>query len=34
MAADYNAYSAKLGMDVDYEFLIDDATGQAAVAVL
>jgi branched-chain amino acid transport system substrate-binding protein len=31
MAVDYNAYSAKLGMDVDYEFLIDDATGQAAV---
>ena len=28
---DYNAYAAKLGMDVDFNYLIDDATGQAAV---
>jgi branched-chain amino acid transport system substrate-binding protein len=28
---DYNAYAAKLGMDVDFDYLIDDATGQAAV---
>ncbi len=31
LMADYNAYAAKLGMDVDFEYLIDDATGQAAV---
>jgi branched-chain amino acid transport system substrate-binding protein len=28
---DYNTYAAKLGMDVDFDYLIDDATGQAAV---
>jgi len=31
MEADYNAYLDKLGMDTTLEFLIDDATGQAAV---
>jgi len=31
MAADYNDYLDKLGMDTTVEFLIDDATGQAAV---
>jgi len=31
MAADYNVYLDKLGMDTTVEFLIDDATGQAAV---
>ena len=31
LMVDYNAYAAKLGMDVDFEYLIDDATGQAAV---
>jgi len=31
MVPDYNAYTAKLGYDVDFEYLIDDATGQAAV---
>jgi len=30
-APDYNEYTAKLGYDVDFEYLIDDATGQAAV---
>jgi branched-chain amino acid transport system substrate-binding protein len=31
LMADYNEYAAKLGMDVDFDWLIDDATGQAAV---
>jgi branched-chain amino acid transport system substrate-binding protein len=31
MVPDYNAYAAKLGYDVDFEYLIDDATSQAAV---
>jgi branched-chain amino acid transport system substrate-binding protein len=31
MAEDYNEYLDKLGMDTTVEFLIDDATGQAAV---
>ena len=31
MTVDYNAFAAKLGYDVDFEYLIDDATGQAAV---
>ena len=31
METDYNEYAAKLGYDVDFEWLIDDATGQAAV---
>ncbi|MFH2112251.1 MAG: ABC transporter substrate-binding protein [Candidatus Bathyarchaeota archaeon] len=31
MVPDYNEYAAKLGYDVDFEYLIDDATGQAAV---
>jgi branched-chain amino acid transport system substrate-binding protein len=31
MEVDYNEYLDKLGYDVDIEFLIDDATGQAAV---
>ncbi|MCW4011421.1 MAG: ABC transporter substrate-binding protein [Candidatus Bathyarchaeota archaeon] len=31
MAVDYNEYLDKLGMDTTVEFLIDDATGQAAV---
>jgi branched-chain amino acid transport system substrate-binding protein len=31
MAVDYNEYLDKLGLDVTMEFLIDDATGQAAV---
>jgi branched-chain amino acid transport system substrate-binding protein len=31
LTPDYNAYMAKLGMDTTLEFLIDDATGQAAV---
>jgi branched-chain amino acid transport system substrate-binding protein len=31
MAVDYNDYLDKLGMDTTVEFLIDDATGQAAV---
>ena len=31
MTVDYNAYAAKLGYDVDFEFLIDDAQAQAAV---
>ena len=31
LTPDYNAYLAKLGMDTTMEFLIDDATGQAAV---
>jgi branched-chain amino acid transport system substrate-binding protein len=31
MAVDYNDYLDKLGMDTTIEFLIDDATGQAAV---
>jgi len=31
MTPDYNAYLAKLGMDTTMEYLIDDATGQAAV---
>ena len=28
---DVNEYAAKLGYDVEFEYLIDDATGQAAV---
>jgi len=28
---DYNEYAALMGYDVDFEYLIDDATGQAAV---
>ncbi len=31
MQPDYNAYAAKLGYDIDFEYLIDDATSQAAV---
>src|SRR4030042_1186086 len=31
MAKDYNAYAAKLGYDVEFQYLIDDATGQGAV---
>lgn len=31
MTPDYNEYAAKLGYDVDFEYLIDDATSQAAV---
>ena len=31
MTVDYNAYAAELGYDVDFIYLIDDATGQAAV---
>jgi branched-chain amino acid transport system substrate-binding protein len=31
LTPDYNAYLAKLGMDTTMEYLIDDATGQAAV---
>jgi len=31
LTPDYNAYLEKLGMDTTMEFLIDDATGQAAV---
>jgi branched-chain amino acid transport system substrate-binding protein len=28
---EYNAYAEKLGYDVEFEYLVDDATGQAAV---
>ena len=31
MMPDYNVYAAKLGYDVDFDYLIDDATSQAAV---
>jgi branched-chain amino acid transport system substrate-binding protein len=31
MVPDYNEYAAKLGYDVEFEYLIDDATGQGAV---
>ena len=31
MVPDYNEYAAKLGYDVEFQYLIDDATGQAAV---
>jgi branched-chain amino acid transport system substrate-binding protein len=31
VAPDVNAYAAELGYDVEFEYLIDDATGQAAV---
>jgi len=31
MQTDYNEYAEKLGFDVEFEYLIDDATGQAAV---
>jgi branched-chain amino acid transport system substrate-binding protein len=31
MTPDYNAYASKLGYDVEFEYLIDDATSQAAV---
>ena len=31
LMADYNAYAEKLGYDIEFEYLIDDATGQAAV---
>ena len=31
MVQDYNAYAAKLGYNVEFQYLIDDATGQAAV---
>jgi branched-chain amino acid transport system substrate-binding protein len=31
MSVDLNEYAATLGYDVDFEYLIDDATGQAAV---
>ncbi len=31
MTPDYNAYAEALGYDVEFEYLIDDATGQAAV---
>jgi len=31
MVPDYNEYTAKLGYDVEFDYLIDDATGQDAV---
>lgn len=31
MQTDYNAYASELGYDVEFQWLIDDATGQAAV---
>jgi branched-chain amino acid transport system substrate-binding protein len=31
MVPDYNEYAALLGYDIEFEYLIDDATGQAAV---
>jgi len=31
MVPDYNEYCAELGYDIDFEYLIDDATSQAAV---
>ena len=31
LVPDYNAYAAKLGYDVDFEYLIDNADGQAAI---
>jgi len=31
MQNDYNEYAAKLGYDVEFQYLIDDATGQGAV---
>ncbi|MCB2172574.1 ABC transporter substrate-binding protein [archaeon] len=31
MAVDYNEYAELLGYDIEFEYLIDDATGQAAV---
>ncbi len=31
MMPDYNAYAAKLGYDVDFEYLIDNADSQAAI---
>ena len=31
MVPDYNAYAAKMDYDVDFQYLIDDATGQAAI---
>ena len=31
MVPDYNAYATLMGYDVEFEYLIDDATGQAAV---
>lgn len=31
MVKDYNEYAKKLGYDVKFEYLVDDATGQAAV---
>ncbi|MCW4051566.1 MAG: ABC transporter substrate-binding protein [Candidatus Bathyarchaeota archaeon] len=31
LTVDYNEYAAMLGYDVEFEYLIDDATGQAAV---
>ncbi|MBN2335056.1 hypothetical protein JXL21_05810, partial [Candidatus Bathyarchaeota archaeon] len=31
MVPDYNAYCVELGYDIDFEYLIDDATSQAAV---
>ena len=31
MRPDYNAYTAKLGYDVDFEYLIDNADSQAAI---
>ena len=31
MVPDYNAYASKMGYDVDFQYLIDDATGQAAI---
>lgn len=31
MTPDYNEYASKLGYDVEFEYLIDDATSQAAV---
>jgi branched-chain amino acid transport system substrate-binding protein len=31
MTTDYNEYAAKLGYDVEFQYLLDDATGQAAV---
>ena len=31
MAVDYNEYTELLGYDIEFEYLIDDATGQAAV---
>ncbi|MBD3172945.1 ABC transporter substrate-binding protein [Candidatus Bathyarchaeota archaeon] len=31
MTPDYNEFAEKIGYDIDFEYLIDDATGQAAI---